>query len=193
MTNAACPITPVAGLLHSPGSQYSLLCCFSVQLLVWTACLTGRVPTSLCALNRVSSKLGEKCSFTGLCLIRDSKYTEEHAWSKRCTTEDPRNVTGVKQMERSVIAAHCQDVERGTSGTLAASDWAIITTVVHKLRSAGNNLLQRKEISLGMEADVLMVELPSENKVTDSSLVVGVGTQHCGEYLTKAHTLKCSH
>lgn len=29
-----------------------------------------------------------------------------------------------------------------------------------------------------MEADLLMVELPSENEVTDSLVVVGVWTQH---------------
>lgn len=44
-----------------------------------------------------------------------------------------------------------------------------------------------------MEADLLMVELPSENEVTDSLLVVGVWTQHWGKYLTKAHTAKCSY
>lgn len=44
-----------------------------------------------------------------------------------------------------------------------------------------------------MEADTLMVELPSENKATRSPLVMGIWTQHQGKYLTKAHTLKCSH
>lgn len=38
----------------------------------------------------------------------------------------------------------------------------------------------------------LVVELPCENKVTDSSLVMGVWTQHWGKYLTKAHTVKSS-
>lgn len=48
--------------------------------------------------------------------------------------------TGVPQMERSMVAACCQDAEGGRPGTLAASDGAIITIVVSKLRGAGNNL-----------------------------------------------------
>lgn len=44
-----------------------------------------------------------------------------------------------------------------------------------------------------MEADFLIVELPFKNKVTDSSLVMGVWTQQWEKHLTKAHTLKCIH
>lgn len=104
-------------------------------------------------------------------------------------TEPSRNVTGVKQVERLLVGPHCQDAEQGRPGTFTASNWPIITTVMSKLEGAGNNLPWWKEISLRMEG-VLVTELPCENKVTDSSLVTGVWTQHWGKYLTKARTVK---
>lgn len=61
---------PIAGLPRSPDNQYSLLSCFSVQLLVWTACPTGRVPKALRRFRSLSSQLCKKCSFTDLCIIQ---------------------------------------------------------------------------------------------------------------------------